>query len=240
MRARHRHFNHRDIGASLALDARFIAQNNNTSVSSWPDRSRNGYSVEQATAARQPVFETAGVGGQGAVKFDGNDVLDIASGYTNLFSGNNSYTAIVLTNLNSYSAAPVLWGTSIGQLLEYGTMSSVVYYWGGPADFRIYGTTNGALTTNTSYIVSVTKTAATSGTLYNNATPQASFTNNGGGMITTAVASGSLFLGAYTSAGGVGANGYIPAFFVFKDGLNDSQRKRCEHAAAFSFKISCN
>jgi hypothetical protein len=242
MRARQRHFNHRHLGASLVLDARYIAQANNTAVSSWADRSGNAYNANQSTVGKQPTFETAGVAGQGAVKFDGGDVLDIASGYTNLMSGNNSYTLIVMTNLSSYSNNPVVFGKSPEFFLEYGTMSSVVYFVGSQSSFRTYGTANPVLATNSSYILNFTRTGATAGTLFNNGTEQISFTNSGNppGLQSQASAIGSLFVGGYTNTPTFPASGYIPAIVFFIDDLTNSQRKRSEHAIAYSFKIACN
>lgn len=240
MRARQRHFNPRDLGASLVLDARFISQGNGTAISSWPDRSGNAYNAVQATGGKQPTFETAGVSGQGAVKFDGGDVLDIASGYTNLMSGNNSFTLIVLTNLSSYASSPVIFGKSPEFFLEFGTMASVVYYVGSSASFRTYGTANPTLATNSSYIINFARTGATTGNIFTNGTQQTSFTNSGGGLQSQASASGSLFVGGYTVAPSFPATGYIPAVFFFKDDLTAAQRKRSEHAIACSWKIACN
>ena len=48
MRARQRHLNARHAGAMFVLDARFINQSDNTAVSTWADRSGNGYDVKKA------------------------------------------------------------------------------------------------------------------------------------------------------------------------------------------------
>ena len=240
MRARVRHFQPKDAGANLVLDARYISQSNGTAVSSWSDRSGNAYNADQATAARQPIYETAGIGGQGAVKFDGGDVLEIASGYTNLLSGDNTYSVMLITNLSSFSNQPVILGQSPSFFFEYGNMTSVYYYYGQSSDFRTYGTSNTVMATNTSYIASFTKTAATSGTLYVNGTAQTSFTNSGGGLITTPSASAGLILGGYTNVAGFAISGYIPLALFFKTELSDSMRKRVDHFAARSWKFSCN
>lgn len=240
MRARVRHFQPKDAGANLVLDARYIAQGNSTAVSSWADRSGNAYNADQSTAARQPIYETAGIGGQGAVKFDGGDVLEIASGYTNLLSGDNTYSIMAITNLSSFSSQPVIVGQSPNFFFEYGNMSSVNYYYGQSSDFRTYGTTNTVMATNTSYIASFTKTAASSGTLYVNGTTQTSFTNTGSGLTTTPSASANLILGGYTAAAGFAVSGYIPMALFFKTDLSNAMRKRVDHFAARSWKFSCN
>lgn len=240
MRARQRHFNPRFSGADLVLDARYIAQGNATAVSSWVDRSANSYNAAQATGAKQPTFETAGVGGQGAVKFDGGDVLEIASGYTNLLSGDDTWSLVLVTNLSSFSAQPVVFGRSNQFFFEYGNMSTVYYYVGESTTFRNYGTSNTVMSTNTSYVAGFTKTGATSGTLYNNGLAQNSFTNQGGGLITTRIATGDCYVGAYTSSPTFAVTGYIPMVLFFKTNLSDPMLKRINHFAALSWKFSCN
>jgi len=240
MRARHRHFNPRDAGAGLVLDARYISQSNSTAVSSWSDRSGNAYNAAQATGAKQPTFETAGVGGQGAVKFDGGDVLEISSGYTNLLSADNTWSLVVVTNLSSFSSQPVIFGRSSQFFFEYGNQSSVGYYVGQSSDFRNYGSSNTLMAVNTTYSTGFTKTAATSGTLYLNGTQQTAFTNSGGGLITTLSGTGDLYVGGFTATPTFAASGYIPFVAFLKTDLSDAMRKRVDHFAARSWKFSCN
>jgi hypothetical protein len=121
-------------------------------------------------------------------------------------------------------------------------MSTVYYYVGEQNTYRTYGTSNAAMSTNTSYVAGFTKTAATSGTLYVNGNSQASFTNSGtpGGLQTTPSATGNLFVGGYTSTPTFAATGYIPFVAFFTTDLSDSMRKRVEQCAARSWKFSCN
>lgn len=244
MRARVRHFQPKDAGANLVLDARYIAQSNSTAVSSWSDRSGNAYNAAQATGAKQPTFETAGVGGQGAVKFDGGDVLAISSGYTNLLSADDTWSLVMVTNLSSFSAQPVVFGKSSQFFFEYGNMSTVYYYVGESVAFRTYGTSNASMSANTSYVAGFTKTAATAGSLYVNGSEQTSFTNNGNsipnGLTTTPSATGDVYVGAYTNTPTFPATGYIPFVAFFKTDVSNSVRKRVEQSAAFSWKFSCN
>jgi hypothetical protein len=147
---------------------------------------------------------------------------------------------MLITNLSSFANQPVILGHSSNFFFEYGNMTSVYYYYGQGSDFRTYGTSNTVMATNTSYIASFTKTAATSGTLYVNGTAQTSFTNSGGGLVTTPSASASLILGGYTVAAGFAISGYIPLALFFKTDLSDAMRKRVDHFAARSWKFSCN
>lgn len=238
MRARHRHFNARDSGADMVLDARFISQGNGTAVASWVDRSGNGYNADQATAAKQPTFETAGVAGQGSVKFDGGDVLDISNGYTDLMSGNDSFTIIALSNVSSFANAPVFFANDPNFFVQFGNMSPIVYNVGKSGAYLGYSTnSNSALSVNTSYVNTFTRTGSTTSILFNNGTEQ---TSTSGSLSAQAVASGSLFIGAYSSAASFPINGYINVILFFKTDLTNAQRKRCEQAIARSYKISCN
>ena len=79
MRARHRHFNPAQAGATLALDARYLNQANASAVSSWPSRPSGSFTMEQGTAANQPTLQLAAINGQNAVRFDGtNDRMQCA------------------------------------------------------------------------------------------------------------------------------------------------------------------
>ena len=72
MRARHRHFNARDVGAALCLDARFISGlSDGNAVITWSDRSRSTANAVQNNANNQPQYKTAIQGGQPVVRFDG-------------------------------------------------------------------------------------------------------------------------------------------------------------------------
>lgn len=54
----------------FALDARYgVAQSDNTTVASWPDRSINGRNATQSTEAYKPKFRTNVTGGQPAMQF---------------------------------------------------------------------------------------------------------------------------------------------------------------------------
>lgn len=238
MRRRARHWGPKSAGATLALDARYIQQGNSTAVSSWADRSGNAYNADQATGAKQPTFETAGLGGQGAVKFDGGDVLAITSGYANIISGDDTWSLVTVTNLSSFSVSPVVVGQSANFFWEFGNMSSVSYYIGdNVGGYRTYGTGNGTMSTNTTYVAGFTKTASTAGTLYVNGVAKTSFT---GTLASTRTATGDLYVGGYTSTPTFPVTGYIGAVWWFGTNLSDSLRKRVDHLAARSFKFACD
>ena len=80
MRARQRHINPGNAGASAAYDSRFgFSVADGTAISTWKDRTSNNNNASQATAANQPTYETNEVNGQPAIKFDGsNDLMTFA------------------------------------------------------------------------------------------------------------------------------------------------------------------
>ena len=82
MRGRQRHFNARDAGASLVLDSRFIAGVSiNGPISTWLDRSRNGYSAT-STGTMRPTLQIS-ASGVPVVRTDGvDDNMDIPIGPT--------------------------------------------------------------------------------------------------------------------------------------------------------------
>ena len=74
MRGRQRHFNPRDAGATLALDARFVfGKSNNDELETWPGRA--GADATQTEAGKKPVYQTAKINGQPTVFFDRTDFV---------------------------------------------------------------------------------------------------------------------------------------------------------------------
>ncbi|MEM7394818.1 MAG: hypothetical protein AAF492_20995, partial [Verrucomicrobiota bacterium] len=65
-------------GLVVWLDAGILGLNNGDPVCAWPNRADNGFGFSQRVAAQQPVFETAGINGQPAVRFNnatGGDIM---------------------------------------------------------------------------------------------------------------------------------------------------------------------
>lgn len=74
---RHRHLNAARAGATLVLDARYIAGlADGDMVATWSDRSGNGNNATQSTDAEKPIYKVGIQGGGAVVRFDGsNDSL---------------------------------------------------------------------------------------------------------------------------------------------------------------------
>lgn len=62
---------------------------NATTVSSWNDKSGNGYNVSQGTASYQPTYSTAQLNGRNVVTFDGNNDHILNDSLASVASGND-------------------------------------------------------------------------------------------------------------------------------------------------------
>jgi hypothetical protein len=223
MRARHRHFNPRFVGASLVLDSRYINQSDNTAVSSWADRSGNANNADQAIAANQPSFQTAEQGGNGIVYFDGsNDQLtltsNIASINTALFVANERTAPSIIDYL--------IGGNGVGFLLSYPAASEGIGYWDGSvARATTYSSGNIRSTYGICY-VNVSK-------IFLNSKEVTYTQTNTPSAITISTIGNRTDFNLFAPAN-------VGSINLFTSALPDSSRKRCEHAAAFSFKIACN
>ena len=235
MRARQRHFNPRDAGAAMALDSRFLGLNDNNAVTTITSRTGNN-SPTQATASLKATFKTAIQGGQPIVRFVGGaatqDYYDLSS-----FVLAQPFFATVTYKATTATTAPYLFdATSNSSRVVFGhdptgTDSGELFVYGGGAN-------------------TVTENFDSRGTwwvasgLYNGASSVLYRAGNQVASGTTGANSFATFrLGQTwsTSAPQVTAfNGDVASVTIYKNGTNQSIRKRCEHAAAFSFKIACS
>lgn len=239
MRARHRHFNPRSIGASMVLDARAIAQSDNTAVSTWPDRSGNGYDATQATAANQPKFKASQFGGQPSVQFDGNDVLLFPSG--GMPKGNQPRTFVVVANQDNSSGIKAFFyqGNSTAARNRLGLR------WNNDAlqvevDTGIVAT--GAVSNATSvkvvsYVYAGT-TFHTGSSIFANGISQSFTTTFADGALNTQDASRSV--GARIQTTDQYLTGNISIVIAVAQNLETSLLRRIEQHVAYSFKIACS
>jgi hypothetical protein len=239
MRARHRHFNARDAGAALCLDARYISGVSiGGAVSTWPDRSRNAYDATQTTSANRPTLEDGP-----AVRTNGSShfmviptgpTINTGVGHCVLITvkqiafGNSSFPDIVnikTNESNNWQAAFAVSGqTSYRWLLSGSAVSFARLRWDVSSNtnkqivaFQYNG--SGAGTSgNTSLKVDGNTKSLTSASSFSEVTHEARIgrANNN-----------------------YGNNDYHQIALLNFDVANPL-RKRLEHAAAYSFKISCN
>jgi hypothetical protein len=255
MRRRHRHLNARHLGAKLVLDARYIDQSDNTAVSTWADRSGNGYDATQASGTLQPTFQTAEFGGNGVVRFDGsNDVLNAngAAGvmrnvgggtllgvvkYAGASIGSNPSFLFFSRGDNANSTRVLLGGTDNPNPPGSG------YALGGrrldPDSFVTVRT--GIYTQNRTLIqAGVFDWANSDAFVFLDGKQEGSDTNFQTAGNTSNTDSLAVRVGLSDPTLNQYLNGDIGQALAFNTALTASQRKRVEHAAAYSFKISCN
>jgi hypothetical protein len=231
MRARHRHFNARDCDAALCLDARFISGLSDADpVTTWNDRTRNGANATQSTAQNKPSYKTSIQGGQPVVRFDGsNDRM------THTCATLNDSCVIVVGKTTDNGNQQRYFGT--------GTNGTTVYTFIGNRNGVVSFASNNfasASFSNYSFAVVTWSISGTNISFFNNRGSESSatftkYTANpfdpdyrllGAGGIPTNLSS---FL-----------NGDIAFVAAYSSNIATSLQKRCEHAAAYSFKISCN
>ena len=251
MRARHRHFNPAHAGANSCYDARFLALANNDAVADWTDRSANARTASQSTAANRPVYKTAVQGGSPAVRFDGGNDQLLTSSYAlptacsvvsvaqanswSLSSGSykglatHAYVAAAEGSRGlgfGYLAPSAAAGWQSGDILFFGSGYSTA----GPraygasasgSDFRVVSCVLGSTTargwSNSARVSTRVETTNTMG-----------------------ARTEEFVIGGKKGSTAEGWNGDIGCLSYFHTEISDSLRRRTEHAAAYSFKISCN
>jgi hypothetical protein len=241
MRARHRHFNPRHAGADLVLDSRYIAQSNNTAVSTWADRSGNATDATQSNGANQPTFRTGQQGGNGGVDFDGSD--DFLIGTYNPTGVPRTVHAVYKSDASGVVTifqVPQRPSTH-GWLARWGVISTTAYIGGDIA------TTNQTLSA-----VPANMTDPKIGSWASDASRNTSFRLNGSALTVAGNAPNAIGspttngyrIGNFLTSANVATQFWDGRIFSVHSWQGESIaapiRKRCEHASAFSFKISCN
>lgn len=218
-----RHLNPGNAGAVLALDSRFInGLSDGDPVSTWADRSGQGNNATGSGSAR-PTFQISEQGGNPAIRFDGND--DIIE-YTGLISTIPAYIFTVVNLKATYDSFAAVIHNGNGGLNGYGH----IFYQGNITLLRggISFDIDGAQSIGTTFLWS-SKAFADTSSLGWISGYAVSYNSTGGGGINTPSAGGSI-----------GNNGQTDIYqCVISVNINDTLRRRLEHAAAFSFKIAC-
>jgi hypothetical protein len=249
MRARQRHFNARDAGATLVLDARRISGlNDGDGVQTWPDISRNANDATQATSGNRPVYKTAIQGGCPVVRFTKASTHYLRTSAGPFGTSAGIFILGVASRNASVDTAVVI---SHGDLATAaGSCSSLLFEFGNRkfTSNAFSGTTGAGSTVATALNQDVfgigTSQAQASSTLkirLNGGAEVASATALPGNLnnISTAYGIGANGGGAIVT--GVTLDGQI-ALAVIAAGLVISSpvRRRIEQSAAYSFKIACS
>jgi hypothetical protein len=239
MRARHRHFRYKAAGANAAYDSRYLTDSDGTSLETWSSLSSTN-DATQASSGKRPVVKSGvnGINGMTALAFDGSDdELQLAS-TTGMDAVNQSWVVVGKRD-NSAGRTEVL--LSVGNTTD-GNGLSLLPKWIDDNNYSCVGyVSNRAIfataINNNSFIASATggstQKAYVGGTLGTTGTSQSTsnFSVTGGGYLGSGRAITALI--RYY-------DGLIGLVAIYSQVLADPLRKRLEHAAAFSFKISCN
>lgn len=238
MRARHRHFNPVNAGATLSLDARFINQADNTSVSSWSSRVGGSFTMSQATAANQPTFQLAEVNGQPIVRFDGvNDFLSCSR----IATTSNFTTVVVVKGVgqnNKLVFSQRSAGASVGRTVFCGTGDVTPFqkgrlFFNNVTSYTLSSTTD-VFDNNITLFCSESDGSGNSHVRVKNGQKEGTLTGQTWTPENANALLGGLSATLNQFAGDVGIAIFVPAQ------CSDSIRTRIHHASAFSFKIECN
>jgi hypothetical protein len=224
----------------MTMDARYIAQSDNTAVTTWVNKGSSSYDMTQATTAAKPTFRdgTNGLNGLPTLNFDGGDLLE---------GINTSLSTYSIVSVASRAAS----GANPETIFSRGTTNSASY----TRDVILYYSP-------TSSSVSLQRSSATQ-------FPTATVTSVGSGAHVVHARYDGTDLGLRVDEGtevtiggttpaspnapwAIGAtreNNTINYYFRSKISLvavwNGSVlsaplRKRASHAAGYSFKVACS
>lgn len=246
MRARHRHFNYGSADGALALDSRFINASNGSSVSSWTDRSAGGRTATTPSGRGDPTLSTRQIGGSDTVQFASASNQALSTNNKNLFKNVAGATVIVVYKATTNSSQ-----TSMFADLTSSKGFSRVAMFLTPAQLAVArNNTSGSATSvsggspaTDAHIATLVANfsanplenfldGASLGTA--NFSPTGNTPNNDSADNTT--------IGAFINDVGFTQhyNGHLGVIAAYQRAVSSSLRKRLEHAAAYSFKISCN
>lgn len=233
------------MGAKLVLDARYIDQTDNTAVSTWADRSGNGWDATQTDSNFRPTLQTAEFGGQNIVRFDGsNHRLSVAgaAGLLNNIAGSTLSVTIKFTNTSGTRTA-FAFSTGPGLTRAGVDMTASGYSTGGRRldanSFQSVTSAGGQSATRTLIQTAIFDYANAALTLFLDGASSASSTSFQTAGNTSNTNSTNVRVGC-SAVDTQFSEADIAEVVAFNSALTASQRKRLEHAAAYSFKISCN
>lgn len=105
------------VGLRLHLDASLPAtcvRDANNFVSQWTDKSGALRHMVQATQANKPLFQATGLGGLGALNFDGSDDFMTFSDQTLAYIAGKSFTIIYVASKPANNNTWIFGGTNTG------------------------------------------------------------------------------------------------------------------------------
>jgi hypothetical protein len=239
MRARHRHFNPAHAGATLALDARYIAQANASAVSSWASRPRGSFTMAQANAAIQPTLQLTAMNGAAAVRFDGADDVMTCS----RIATTSNFTAIIAAK-GAGQSNRILFAQRASAVANAGRTNFIAtgesspfqkgrLFFNNGTSYNVISTTD-VFDNNATLFCSESDGSGNSHVRVKNGAKEGTLTGQAWTPENNDAAVGAQTNGSNAFSGDIGAVSFFPAQ------CSDALRCRAHHAAAYSFKISCN
>lgn len=255
MRARHRHFNPQAAGATFAWDTRFNSDghSNNAAVGTWTDRLSKTATQTQTSPDRRPVWKdnsTDNINGWPVVVFDGsNDKLDTASITTQTAL---SFVSVCKRPWETAKYANIFGGGTYGATAGFSALTTggTVNGWQNK-DFMFAGSgfqngqngraigSYGAISNGNVQVISGVVSSSLARAWFNGER----ISTRSETTVTVPSRTAIFQVGGTTVASlGDDAGDFSIANLQFWESteLTSSLRKRLEHHAAFSFKISCN
>jgi hypothetical protein len=215
MRLRHRHLNAASYGGDILLDARYLDLSNNSAVSSWSNRANVNNPAAQANVSNQPTYQTNQLNGNAGVSFDGTDDFLSWSGV------NVRFTLVVYERTGSQTQYGSLWGsTGIEHIFDNDNKWASGSFGGNRWSESTWTSNGSSLTPTASQSISATASIIT--VLLNNLTTN-TISQTRERTFSTRVPFARIY-----------------QYFTSQTNFANSVAKRLRHAAAFSFKISCN
>lgn len=241
MRARHRHFNARDIGAEIVLDARFISGlSSGSALTTWADRSGNDNDALRISAGGV-LFQESAINGLPAVEFQSSalhrmmvDDFIINQNQLTIFSvslrpadapgGTDNYPRIYTLSKSGASDFNTTNGLAmtyelVGEIWAYRNLSLMVSL---------------PFTYNQADVLTFSLDEA-SALLRVNGSEQSGTTS------ATALDADEVGIGSPVNPALNDSllNGFISYFSLVKSVLSNPLKKRLEQSASYSFKIAC-
>ena len=105
------------LGLRLHLDASLpatVIRDGSNFVSAWNDKSGAQRHMVQATQANKPVFQATGLGGLGALQFDGSDDFMTFSDQTLAYIAGRSFTIFYVASKPANNNTYIIGGTATG------------------------------------------------------------------------------------------------------------------------------
>jgi hypothetical protein len=230
-----------------------LSFSNDDAVDTWGDLSSNNRDATQASSSSRPVFKTNVQGGNPVVRFDGsNDILETSS-----FSTPTAATCVMALKANDWTSSGQYrgavchaYGSSANILTEgisflYLTNSNEQDWLNG--DYLAFGNgyqngrsprAIGPMSSGSDFRISSTVLSSNNSRIFINGSTASSRVEALGSIGSV---SGSVYIGGAgpTVPSTQRWQGDIGSVVYFPSQLSFAMMRRLEHAASYSFKISC-